>query len=521
MQPIDQFVELTLEGQWWRSDGASVLEEFDSTPQNGNLSEVQALVLNQSDRDLMGGTDYDHSLRGALTFTPGSGISLSLLGTSEIAFPVGGEPFVIYGETTKGEPCSLLGCWVSNATSQLFGVGVSRREIHVSKAIVGMHLGSEAELRFDHLEVRLSDLVSFLWAPVHDERGTPIGGMGHGPKESETHSIDADGVNIEFSLGSRMTNSTHASTWERDALVSIRLENEINWREWKENWVQPLSRLITLATGRPSSVVSTSAIFTEQIPPGPISPTGTTRPRAVHIFEPQTIFDTSKELDWNRLLFSFASLGDCFDAFVLEWIGLNEQLAGTSDFLFGALAPGQNIQTQLVTLASVIESYHRAFHQGESIPSKTHSKIVEEMCDAIDDEDFRKHYRRRLKYANELTQQDRVRATIKRASSVLKPLGTKTGRLAEAIVATRNYFVHLGEKNDRVLPVEEIWEANFILTLAIKSNLLLDLGVPAAEIQSGVIRANGGHPVLNALLKRGSAWPKKKPKRKLKDSGGD
>ena len=130
------------------------------------------------------------------------------------------------------------------------------------------------------------------------------------------------------------------------------------------------------------------------------------------------------------------------------------------------------------------------------------------MCETIADEDTRILYAARLKHANERTQRERIQGVLARAGEVIEPLGVKTGRLTDAVVDTRNYFVHLGERTDSVLNLDELWEANALLAAAIKANLLLDMGVPSSDIEGGLRGAMMGHPAWERLYRRGTAWPK-------------
>ncbi len=114
MQPLDQTARFELKGQWWRSEGAELIRKFGDTPKpSAGFDEGFARL--QSERDQLEGTDLDHACRGPLTFDPESGLRLSLLGSSEIAFPEHETEFAVHGLTSTGVPCSLLDCFVTNS----------------------------------------------------------------------------------------------------------------------------------------------------------------------------------------------------------------------------------------------------------------------------------------------------------------------------------------------------------------------------------------------------------------------
>jgi len=130
------------------------------------------------------------------------------------------------------------------------------------------------------------------------------------------------------------------------------------------------------------------------------------------------------------------------------------------------------------------------------------------MLDGVHDKETRNHYSRRLQYANQLTQHDRVLAVFRRAGWVVEPLANKAGRLAEVIIATRNYFIHLEGKTSRVVEGPTLYEVNQLLILAINCNLLLDLGMSPEQARAGVERSYLGERFLRDLMRRGCAWPK-------------
>jgi hypothetical protein len=209
------------------------------------------------------------------------------------------------------------------------------------------------------------------------------------------------------------------------------------------------------------------------------------------------------------MLVSYAALETDFEMFIVKWWEVYERLAGAGDFLFGSLRDAMTLEPQLVTLVSVVEGYHRAFHDRLAVGPDEHEAITALMLETIDDKAKRELYSRRLRHANELLQHDRLLAVLRRAGEVVEPLGIKTGRLVEAVVATRNYFVHLEERDARVLEPAALYDATQLLVLALECNLLSDLGLPNDRALAGIQRAYSGERVWHDLLQRGSAWPKR------------
>ena len=63
-----------------------------------------------------------------------------------------------------------------------------------------------------------------------------------------------------------------------------------------------------------------------------------------------------------------------------------------------------------------------------------------------------------------------------RAGEVVDPLRNKARRLAEVVIASRNYFVHLESRDERVLGPTGLYDAGQLLVLALECNLLSTLG---------------------------------------------
>jgi hypothetical protein len=210
------------------------------------------------------------------------------------------------------------------------------------------------------------------------------------------------------------------------------------------------------------------------------------------------------------MLLTYAGLGgsDAFDLVIRNWWKVHRSLGGAADFLFGALRDPMSLEPQMITLASVIEAYHRTFHEALPFTAEHHDAIVAQMLAAIDDAHARSFHSRRLRYANQLPQKDRVVAVLRRAGEVVEALGVKSGRLADAVNTTRNYFVHLPVAQPDVIDIVDLYEANQLLTMAIQCNLLLDLGLSPVQALSGIDRSYSGERSWQNLLRRKSAWPK-------------
>lgn len=445
----------------------------------------------QSQRDRLEGIDEEHGCRGPLRFDPESGLRLSLLGSSEVAFPMDDHGYTVLGRLTNGVPCSLLECLATqNATN--FPGGFADKQLMVQTLVCGAYVRSLSELLTDQVIVGIPGILEFLWAPVHAPDGTAEGGLGH--DGLETHTVQLEDAEVAFMVGERRSNTTHSTKLERVASIEITTVAPVPFDAAVTAWVNPLIRLAMFATRQPTLPATLSA----RVEGG----------RLAHVVRRHHRAVQTPRFRWERMLVSHAALDSDFDAFIRNWWTVHEKLAGVADFLFGSLRDAMTVEPQLVTLVSVIEGYHRAFHGGEALAQDEHETITELMLESVQDEQTRSVYGRRLRHANELMQQDRMLAVVRRAGDVVEPFTRKTGRLVEAVLASRNYFVHLESKDPRALEGAELFDANQLLILALECNLLLDLGLTVDQARAGIERAYAGERVWDELIKRDCSWPK-------------
>ena len=355
---------------------------------------------------------------------------------------------------------------------------------------------SLAQLAVTRVEVRIPGLIEFLWGPTFSADGKAhvgLGGRSLETKKSEERTVEVDGAELRFAVGTRQASSWHSVQLQREAVAQVRLEGALPFDQVRQSWIQPLERLVGFAVRRRSLAVSASRFW-----------------RTAGL-------STSSNISTGRIgIQSFARIatrelrgpsGDSFEPFIRRWWQLEAEMEGVADFMFGAMGPGRTLEPQLTALASVIEGYHRTFHDAPAINPEQHAKTyVPAMLAAVQDTVHRALYRKRLAHAHEMTQ--RAAGVVPRAGGeVIPELGRGRERLANAVVATRNYFTHLAKRTPHVLEGVHLLNANQLLTLAIECNLLVDLGVRPEAASKGVQRAYIGKFFFRDLQQRGAAWP--------------
>jgi len=147
-----------------------------------------------------------------------------------------------------------------------------------------------------------------------------------------------------------------------------------------------------------------------------------------------------------------------------------------------------------LSLLSVVEGYHRARFDKLVVGEKEHAAAVETMMSALPGH-LVENYKKRLTYANEQTQRQRVRTIIERAESVISQTSGWT-KLVHPLIVTRNFLTHWGEKSEDALEGEDLWLALKRIEIVLRINLMLDLTIDPADIQGSINLSHGQHPAL-------------------------
>jgi hypothetical protein len=504
---LSQLEPFELKGEWWRSDGRALLDAFDADPGSPSVAAVQSLALTQTQSDRRSGADAENACPGHLRFDPDDGLRLSLLGASNVVFGDDGEDIVIHGRTAHGRPCTLLGCFVAENNITI-PAGFAEFEIHAGQLIHGAFVEDATELRFDRALITLPGLREFLASGARGPDGAHA--LGLGTEGSEEREARVEGATFTFWVGWRSARSTDVRTETREAQVAIALDSPVDLEAWRKKWMAPMVRLVSFSCRegvRPGTFTAT--FDPEDGEPDLDRPA---RRQEVEIVAPQKALVRDPRLRPERMLLNYAALGAEPEAVLARWFRLHCELGGAADFLFGALAEPLPLEPRLITMASVAEAYHRVFHDRPVVDPGIHERSVAQMADAIDDDGLAAHYRRRLRFADQPSQNERILSVLRRAGEAIGPLGRKSGRLANAVTDARNYFVHLPAEGESGPESPRLYELNQLLTLAVLVNLLLDLGLPPSQIEIQVGQSYAREPFWDRLRARDCAWPKSAPK---------
>jgi hypothetical protein len=271
--------------------------------------------------------------------------------------------------------------------------------------------------------------------------------------------------------------------------VVIDVDDGLPLHQFEERWLLPLQGLITFAARDPTLIEALIVI----------APAATEVHPAIRHAAPRVRWDEDQievlmrlpglaeqpRYGYERPLVPLAVLEDDAAGFVARWWALYQQLGPAVVFLLSALGSRMFLENRLLNELGFAENYHRTLHSKPPISRQDHKRYVAAMLKTIEDPDDRDRYRMRLGHANEQTQGERVAWLIERARDTLPTVDGLEPTLAAKLVRTRNALTHLDPSAAAdALRDEPLYRAVELLEVALRANLLLDLGISSEQARA-------------------------------------
>ena len=499
-------------GAWWRPDGA---ERADATePRPGSLDGMgmeEGLRAVDASSDPLYGRDAACPCHGTVRSVPDGAYRLELPGASDRVFDYAGPHYTVHGIGEDHAPCSLLDCFTTSSPRSMFGGGYRSVEVVGHLFVHGAHVNDAKDFRFASARIELAGLRDFVYTALPDPDGNAVIAI----RGEEPLRVRVPGAQLAFVGFQRQKPGRHRLSVEDDAYVRVDLDAAIAYDEWQARWTVPLMNLVEFATREPSRLHDFVAIVHDEgveLPPmvqGRMSEEAFSR-REVAFAQPRgALRETEPRHGYERILLSASALGSEFESALQRWFELTASRGSATGVLFGTLNSRMYVTSQLVVLASVAEAYHRTIDNHAPMAADVHQQVTQRVLDSLDDDEQRAFYERKLRYVNQISQEERVIALLRRAGSIIAPLSNHPGRLSTRITATRNEVVHLPAVTANVLAGRDLVEAVELLVLALHVNVLVDLGVPAQHAAALLERSYGQQLFWQRLQRRDCAWPKK------------
>jgi HEPN superfamily Apea-like protein/ApeA-like protein len=457
------------------------------------------------------GSDGVEDAQGRLTYDPAKGIELAVVDLRTVrpdVFESSGVIPVLHGHDLQGKPCTLFDAIATETEGGLFGGHV--REVLTSNRLVhGAQLRSMDDLEVGDVLVDLWGLTEWVNGIWEDqESAEPEGNLRLSRlrkrlavlwpsrrkaeptvelPDGEVLNVPLDGAHLILQRG-LATREGRRTLNRREAHVTAHfvLEQATTYQDFTERFVRPLQDLMVLTRRSRSEVDAITVLMPREEQKwwdgeplrvaetvGIIERTRTDRPAGPGHARPQ-------------IPMPLRAWGGSAPALLAAWFRLRHELGGPANLLFATLNKRDvSLEDDVLNLLSVAEGYHRLRLNQPPFADEEHDEVLS-LIRTIDDGARRNHYLVRLRYANEQSQKQRVKALFERAEKVLPEVESWRRKQLQALIDTRNFLTHWGEPTDDVLEDWDLWFALNRVRVVLEVNLYLDLGIDRRTISRAV-----------------------------------
>lgn len=461
--------------------------------------------------------DGAEDAQGRLTYDPARGIELAVVDLRTARPDVFESPEeipVLHGHDLQGRPCTLFNAIATEIEGNLFG-GHIREVLTSNRLVYGAQLNSMDDLEVGDVLVDLwglTEWVNGIWdgrVPAKPEGNRrfsrltrsltalwPFRHKADAPvelPEGEVLNVPLDGAHLILQRG--LTNREgRRAQHKREAHVTAHfvLEQTTTYQDFTERFVRPLQDLMVLTRRSQSEVDAITVLVPgekEKWWDGKSRPV----PKDVAVIErTRTDRPSSPGEARPQIPMPLRAWGESAPAFLTAWFRLRRELGGPANLLFATLnKKDASLEDDVLNLLSVAEGYHRLRFDEPPFADEDHDEVLG-LIGKIDDKVRRNHYLVRLRYANEQSQKQRVKALFERAETVLPEAESWRRRQLQPLIDTRNFLTHWGEPTEDVLEDWDLWFALNRMRVILEVNLYLDLGIDRQTISRAVNLAYHG-----------------------------
>lgn len=433
--------------------------------------------------------DSENVCYGHLRYAPDRGPEVHVMDSPLVpgyGRPAISEIPVFYGESLGGQPFTLLGGFLTNASEKFGGGGPggSTADALFATLVRGAHVSSIDDVSGGEAVAQIHGLLELL---LGGRVGKPLLRVA---AEKDSH----DQIVVDLPFGTLILSAGAGGSFSRterrhtlSASALVRFDDELRLPRI-DRLLAPLRDLIVFGTREPSYISDLRLL-----------PPKTTPPEVVEVeryaHELRVIRARDVELSVERtssyyaLWLNPATVPDA-GQLLLSWWDLRERLGPVWTLLFGTLQrPGLPLENQLLNLTAFAEGYHRTLHDERPLTAEEAKAAVDTMLAVIDEKRIRDVFRGALTYANAQTQRKRMRWLAKRACRVIDAWDLDVSNFCNELADTRNWLTHWGDRGEHTQEGAGLVRLIARLDLVISVNVLLDLGlddqVVAEQIGSG------------------------------------
>lgn len=388
---------------------------------------------------------------------------------------------VVFGATDEEDQITILSALRTRATL-LVDPDFARQSFVSSTVIAGAHVASWDDFQISACRVELTQL----------EEWVDVGGLA--VQITDPKAVDADDdflfrvtyrrlelpavpvgtltFTFQFAISVPLVFNREISLREATSLLIETTEPRL-YKEISREVLWPVRNLITLATDRPSVVTETRVRLA-----------GTSQ--WADILEQHRPVETESKARMH-MLFGYSQVKDRLSSLLESWLSLYAKLAPALNALFSVIYSDLSAtDTKFLNVAQAAEGYHRRSNPLPEAQLKAHEASVAAVVAAVP-EDERVWLSRKLENSSGPTFTERVEDLFMRLGlDFLKPMfptkknvGSGSWRIGD----WRNKLTHMRAEPEEISNgIREIHACTNQLLIALKANLLLDLGFASEEV---------------------------------------
>ena len=432
----------------------------------------------------------EKKIPGTLHISDGGKIELEVVGLfdgtvgeQDSAIDDRGEFERIVGQIEKHGLVTLDGCFYKNGP--IFFDGVSKAQLHVSKALLGIDY-ADNELLFNafHFSVEgLDEWVGLSGINVDYQSEKPSVIIKYTPLEEVSLNLD-NGMKLLIKFLMIPPGSPHI----REAKIIQKTYFKLVSQQERpiEDFLSVVHKVTTFLcfaidkTVCINPITATSTTSCRNINTGESEPA----PPISLYYESLPFTKDEPKIGWYHMLFRYQDIRERAEQIINNWLQAYDKFEPALNLYFGVTTGElQYLDTKVLALAQGLESYHRRTSD-ETRMAKSNFESLRQTLKAQCPEEHRKWLSEKLNYGNELS----LRQRLQRIVEPLKEfIGDKNqqDKLIASIVDTRNYLTHYDESlkskaasGDKLIHLYYKMEAIFQLCI------LQELGFTQTEIES-------------------------------------
>ena len=394
----------------------------------------------------------------------------------------------VFGMVRQGGLVTLDGCmWADGSLS--LPSGLSTSTIYANTAFVGVAYENQEVPLFSEFSFSIEGLDTWLWVSGidHEQGATDREGLiRFALPEDITLELPSDMV-LTFRFGwvfpSVSPPVTEASIRQTvHVLVKTETPQPV---DYFSSMAFKLCNFLTLALGQAVSIQSMTGYVDHE--------TDRAQNRRIPVrvyaeFAPRP--ERAPTIRWHHALFRYPDVADQFEAMIASWFENHEVFEPAFNLYFALQAdPSHFLETKILWLLQALETLHRRSSDEMEMPEEEFTHLMESVLGSCP-EDRRQWLRNRLRYANELSLRNRLRALI-------EPFERWFGdrRASRSFVNsacdTRNYLTHYDEDTtgNRATTPDEMYDLYVKLEALFQLHLLSLIGIDAEAIEA-IVRGN-------------------------------